>query len=313
MASSTTADHPAKKAGYWFSTFELQVADIKSNHFTHLYAGFAKVQYPIPPHQKNDDVIKFPDNSGRFESFSETVKGTNPRVKALLSIGGDEGPNISSAIASVARDAKLREAFINRSIQLARENKYDGLDLCWLYPSNAEQMHLFALLLEEWRQAINDEKAKQTNNYEKLLLTAAVFHQPVIHGTDGNNIDYPCQAISKYLDWINVLTIDFDTPSPSNSPGKTGPVDAWLSCGKAGIDDWIKREAPTENLVLGLPFHGYNHGNGDPNDIAAKVKEAFRGINLGGYFAWHLASDDNWTSQMQLPMHWLKRLIIGQV
>ncbi|KAG7945448.1 hypothetical protein I3843_15G152000 [Carya illinoinensis] len=250
----------AKKAGYWFSTSDLKVADIKSNLFTHLYAGFAKVQYPIPPHQKIDDVIKFPDNSGRFEYFSETVKRRNPRVKALLSIGG-EGPDISSAIASVAGDDKVCDAFIKRSIHLAREHNYDGLDLCWLYPSNAEQMDLFAKLLKAWRQEVNDEKAKHTYNYEKLLLTAAVLHHPAIPDTDGNNIDYPCQAISDYLDWINVLAIDFYTPT--NTPSNTGPVHAWLNpddinrCGKAGIEDWIEREVSTENLVLGLPFYGY--------------------------------------------------------
>ncbi|KAG6675657.1 hypothetical protein I3842_15G114300 [Carya illinoinensis] len=361
MASS--ASPVVVKAGYWFFGHDLnrKVAEIPSELFTHLYACFAEVD--------DDGRLIIPEPySEPFRDFTKTVRVRNPSVKTLLSIGG-EGPNISTAIASVARDDKLRDAFINRSIQLAREYNYDGLDLCWLYPSKADQEEQLASLLNEWRSALDLDFTKTKKPANKLLLTAAVFHHPGIPGKDGNiTFNYPIPAINKNLDWINVLAIDFYTPSPSNSSRETGPVHAWRNpkepnrCGSDGIRNWINGIGPNpvkidaQKLVLGLPFYGYqwtlvNHddhgffaaadpanaaaaarlefriiqekhinrnagrlvndhdeygasywhheaswiGFEDEHSIATKVKEAFRGNNLGGYFAWHLAADDdNW-------------------
>lgn len=98
-----------------------------------------------------------------------------------------------------------------------------------------------------------------------LLLTAAVFHHPIIPArtVDNNAAEfrYPIAALAN-LDRINILAIDFFTPS--NSPEKTGPVHAWNTdrsgspSGLDGIERWTENGAiPTNKFLLGLPFYGY--------------------------------------------------------
>ncbi|KAF5469580.1 hypothetical protein F2P56_013643 [Juglans regia] len=267
MASSPTGaadDAPVVKAGCWFSASGHSVNQIDPTLFTHLYAGFAVVnKTPL-----EDSVITFPPNNEYiFQTFPESVQphgNTHAhKVKALLSIGGpdsDETPNISEAIAYQVSDPNRRTTFIKKSIKLARKYNYDGLDLCWLYPSNGAYPNLladFILFLNEWRLNVNEDK-----NKPKLLLTATVFHHPVIPSIDGNDFSYPIEALSRNMDWINVLATDFYTPS--NSATKTGPVHAWLNpkeektCGSHGIGMWTEgSKIETKKLVLSLPFYGY--------------------------------------------------------
>lgn len=250
------------KAGYWFSASGHPAEQINSALFTHLYAGFAVVNR-IPINDEEHKVITFPLHYERiFQDFPNIVRRRNPAVKALLSIGG-EGPHISEAIAYAVSDRERRGRFIKESIKLARDFQYDGLDLCWLYPSKMEQSDQLRDLLFEWRPAL-DEEAK-TENRPALLLTAAVFHHPTISAAVDNNavnFQYPIRALSNNLDWINVLAIDFYTPS--NSPMQTGPVHAWryhddqTKSGLEGIRRWTEdRVIPTNKVVLGLPFYGH--------------------------------------------------------
>ncbi|KAF5469587.1 hypothetical protein F2P56_013649 [Juglans regia] len=340
MASSDSV----VKAGYWIfgRDFNRPVDAIPFELFTHLYAGFAEVN-------ANDGTVTIPEQySVQFRTFTDTVRVRSPQVKTLLSIGG-EGSNISPVVA----DENTRRTFISSSIDLARSYRFDGLDLCWLYPnSQTDNPENLSSLLQGWRTAAGS-----------LLLTATVFHHRAT-----TNFNYPIQAINEKLDWINVLAVDFYTPKSDSSPEHTGPVHAWRNpreqnkCGSEGIYNWINGIGPnpvkidTQKLVLGLPFYGYkwtltdshqhdffadaanpptpaaiafrniqadyinlnnagrlvndpdmfvasywHHdvtwiGFDDKHSIATKVKEAIRGYNLRGYFAWDLAADDdNWT------------------
>ncbi|KAF5469569.1 hypothetical protein F2P56_013633 [Juglans regia] len=240
------------KSGYWVCMPHcLPVAEIHSRLFTHLYAGFAVVH--------RDGGVTFPSTyKDQFQSFTRTVRKRSPQVKTLLSIGGDDHQG-SHNISVVVKDADKRAKLIKDSIDLARKFDFDGLDLCWQYPSPSDNGADLGSFLDEWRDAVKEDA--ETRSKPELLLTAAVFHHPVIPGTGGRFFYYPCEAISDNLDWINVLAIDFYTPT--NSSGETGPVQAWLNpkernrCGSAGIGNWISNGVATKQLVLGLPFHGY--------------------------------------------------------
>ncbi|KAG6628037.1 class V chitinase-like [Carya illinoinensis] len=297
------------KAGYWFCGPNFLIrppTDLPIELFTHLYAGFAEVN--------SDGSVTIPSSySDRFQDFTRTVRErSNRRVKTLLSIGG-EGYDISP----VAMDLNKRAKFIQTSISVARSFGFDGLDLCSLYPTPTPtpspqnvlpqpcppigqiivlpqscpqigqinvcpqqypqplQCSSLDILLGEWNQAVRNEAEG-----DRLLLTAAVFHHPVIPGKDGcNNFWYPCKAISDNLNWINVLAINFYTPS--NSPTLTGPVHAWSNhtdrnrCGRSGIEEWIKNGVPAKKLVLALPFSGYEWNLTNQNDENGLFAEAY--------------------------------------
>ncbi|XP_042963056.1 class V chitinase-like, partial [Carya illinoinensis] len=234
------------KAGYWFVGYDkIRLApDIPSELFTHLYAGFAVVD-------SDTGGVTFPTKyQEQFQTFPTTVRKRNPTLKALLSIGGP-----GSDISPVVRDGAKLARFIKDSIHLAWTFGYDGLDLYWLFPSPFDNCDNLINLLNPWRGAVSQD-AKNRNKLE-LLLTATVFH----HQANPN--------ISIFLDWINVLAIDFYTPS--NSPKETGPVHAWLHpkepnrCGSDGIRHWINSGVAANKLVFGLPFYGYEWKLIDPN------------------------------------------------
>ncbi|KAF5469585.1 hypothetical protein F2P56_013648 [Juglans regia] len=313
MAFSACTDSVVK-SGYWFfgRDFNWPVSKIPSELFTHLYAGFAKVD--------DDGTVStvLEQYSDQFRTFTDTVRVRCPQVKTLLSISGEGSP-----ISPVVADTEKRQTFIRTSIELAWDLGFDGLDLGWLYPSNDDQKDQLSHFLNEWRSAV-DKEVKKTVGIKPLLLTAAVFYHSV-----NNTFNYPIQAINEKLDWINVLAIDFYTPKSDSSPEETGPVHAWNTqpvpkarCGRVGIEEWIKNGIVTNKIdpvayrdvqkevelwrgiyetvydsnYIAVYWHEINGEKWIDYDDALCIFGRVRGArtrNLGGYFAWHLATDDD--------------------
>ncbi|XP_062158905.1 class V chitinase-like [Alnus glutinosa] len=233
------------KAAYWFSGSGLTVSGIDSTLFTHLFCAFADLN---PTTYK---VTISSSNLPQFSTFTQIVQQKNPSVKTLLSIGG--GNSSPSSFASMASQNSSRKSFIDSSIQLARNYSFHGLDLDWEYPSSATEMTNLGLLLTEWRAAI--AKDSTTTGKTALLLSAAFFYNSNYY-----TVNYPFQAISKSMDWINLMAYDFY--GPGWSPNVTGPPAALYNptsqvSGDTGIRNWIQAGVAAKKLVLGFPFYGY--------------------------------------------------------
>jgi chitinase len=253
------------KAAYWFSGSGLTVSGIDSTLFTHLFCAFADLD---PTTYK---VTISSSNLPQFSTFTQTVQQKNPSVKTLLSIGGGNSSPLS--FASMASQSSSRKSFIDSSIQLARNYSFHGLDLDWEYPSLATEMTNLGLLLTEWRAAIANEST--TTGETALLLSAAFFYNSNYY-----TVNYPFQAISNSMDWINLMAYDFY--GPGWSPNVTGPPAALYNptsqvSGDTGVRNWIQAGVAAKKLVLGFPFYGYawrlvnanNHGIFSPANGAA--------------------------------------------
>ncbi|KAK7329973.1 hypothetical protein VNO77_24156 [Canavalia gladiata] len=233
------------KGGYWFYGIGYPASNINSTLFTHLFCAFADVN-------PNSYQVTIPSsNQAQFSSFTQTVQQKNPSVKTLLSIGGG-GAN-SSIFSAMASQASTRKSFIDSSIKLARSNNFHGLDLDWEYPSTPTEMSNFGSLLTEWKKAVANESS--TSGKQALLLSAAVFRSSNYY-----SLNYPINAVSSSLDWLNVMAYDFY--GPLWFPNKTAPPSALYSVnnsvsGDAGIRDWIQSGLSPKKLVLGLPLYGY--------------------------------------------------------
>ncbi|KAJ7979635.1 Chitotriosidase-1 [Quillaja saponaria] len=244
------------KGGYWFPGSGLAVSSINSSLFTHLFCAFADLD------STTYKVTISSSNSAQFSTFTQTVQQKNPSVKTLLSIGG--GSANPTTFSSMASQSSTRKSFIDSSIQLARANNFHGLDLDWEYPSTATDMTNFGALLNEWRAAVANES--KTSGKTALLLSAAVFRS-----SDYYSVNYPIQAISNSLDWVNVMAYDFY--GPGWAPSMTAPPAALYNpptqiSGDAGITSWVQSGLAAKKLALGLPFYGWawrllnanNHG-----------------------------------------------------
>jgi chitinase len=267
------------KAVYWFPGSEFPVSSIDSTLFTHLFCAFADLN------STTYKVTISPTNAVQFSTFTQTVQQKNPSVKTLLSIGG--GGSSPSTFASMASQNSSRKSFIDSSIQLARNYSFHGLDLDWEYPSSATEMTNLGSLLTEWRAAI----AKESSNTNKtaLLLSGAFFYNSNYY-----TVNYPFQAISNTMDWINLMAYDFY--GPGWSPNMTGPPAALYNptsqvSGDTGVKNWIQAGVSPKKLVLGVPFYGYawrltnanNHGifspaNGAVTSISSDGSITYSGI-----------------------------------
>ncbi|KAF2313005.1 hypothetical protein GH714_008693 [Hevea brasiliensis] len=162
----------------------------------------------------------------------------------------------------MARTNQTRAIFINSTIEVARNYEFDGLDLDWEFPANDQEMFDFALLLEEWQQALDDDA--RTSAKPRLLLTSAVYYSSRFT-TYGDPRSYPAQAINSFLDWINPMCYDYHGAWENF----TGPNSALFATSNLstshGIGSWIEAGVPPEKLIMGLPLYGRTWKLKDPN------------------------------------------------
>ncbi|KAK7265128.1 hypothetical protein RJT34_32744 [Clitoria ternatea] len=236
------------KGGYWFPGSGFAVSNINSSLFTHLFCAFADLD------PSTYQVKISSSNSAQFSTFTQTVQQKNPSVKTLLSIGGG-GAN-PSTFSAMARQASTRKSFIDSSINLARANNFHGLDLDWEYPSSASDMSNFGSLITEWKSSVANEST--TSGKPPLLLVAALFYSSNYY-----SLNYPIQAISNSLNWVNIMAYDFY--GPLWYPNKTAPSAALYVVsnapnqvsGDTGVTAWIQAGLAPKKLALGVPFYGY--------------------------------------------------------
>lgn len=121
--------------------------------------------------------------------------------------------------AQMASESTSRDTFINSSISIARNGEFDGLVLQWFFPSSQEEMKDFETLLSSWHRAV----VKEAKDYytTKLLLVTTVSNLPYLQ----HNIKYQVDTMNQTLDWVNLITYDFYTPTSSrNFTGPSSPL-----------------------------------------------------------------------------------------
>ncbi|XP_059454582.1 class V chitinase-like [Corylus avellana] len=288
MASSTGTRHlPVVKAGFWYCRQAEQISISNCNasiYFTHLFCAYAEIS-------GTNYKVTIPDQyRDTFASFTDAARQRKSTIKTLISIGGvDSDP---ATFVSIIRNEGNRDAFIQSSIQQARENNFDGLHLswpCWKYQPTANDMQNLATFFRKWHEAVTADAAAE--NKEPLLLTATVSHKPHIDSSDSISASYPANAIKTHLDWINVRAYDFynalSSPSYTAPPAALHnaalpPNDVDFKSVETGITEWLKA-VPADKLVIGLPFVGYEWLLEDPvnHDLFDLAKGSAKGEGDG--------------------------------
>jgi chitinase len=189
---------------------------------------------------------------GYFHQLRE-LKKRYPHLKILISLEG--------AAAGFAEDAKPenRKAFVASCVDtfihgnfapgIHEPGIFDGFDIDWEYPQDADATN-FRALLEEFRKQMRAARPG-------LRLSIAVGHSP--HMLPGTNF----AGIAPLVDQIGVMNYDYTGPwskiTGFLAPLFTDPADPHRSNSiEKNIADYIAAGVPAEKLLMGVPFYGYS-------------------------------------------------------
>ncbi|KAL4707023.1 hypothetical protein ACJJTC_000450 [Scirpophaga incertulas] len=245
--------------GTWAARFpgvgKFTVNDVNTTLCTHLMYAFAGINEEGEMISL-DPQLDLSDNGGQdnFRKFT-ALKLKNPKLKTILSVGGwNEG---SRKYSKMAGNATLRANFIRTAMKVLLDCGFDGLDMDWEYPTARDTVY-GAADVDHFTQLLTE--LKYTFEPYGLLLTAAVAAVK-----NSASVFYDIPAISKYLDYINIMTYDLhgswdDVTGYNAALFRTKdeadtPLDS-LFIGQAAIEFWISAGAPRNKILMGVPGAG---------------------------------------------------------
>ncbi|XP_051891033.1 chitinase-3-like protein 1 [Pristis pectinata] len=167
---------------------------------THLIYAFAAIN-------EDNKIVTTENNDEAFYKSFNDLKKRNKKLKTLLAVGGWRFG--STRFNSMVTTQTTRAIFINSVVSFLRHHRFDGLELTWQYPgaegNPPENKELYSRLVKELKTTFIIE-AKQARK-PTLLLSASVAAGK--HNIDGS---YDVPLIAKHLDFIGVMTFDFNGP-----------------------------------------------------------------------------------------------------
>ncbi|XP_068454422.1 chitinase-3-like protein 1 [Clinocottus analis] len=227
------------------------VADIHPKQCTHVIYAFSDIshQHKLIPNCATDIQ--------RYQSFNG-LKIRNPLLKTLLAVGGLTFD--THKFSKMVSTQRKRARFIHSAIKLLRANGFDGLNLDWRHPGGAgsqpQDKQRFTQLCKELNEAFVAEGI--ATNRDRLIITASVSAEKAII-----DASYEVKQIARFLEFINVWTMDFHGPWESvtghHSPlyqGYQDTGDKIYSNIDYAMQYWHDQGAPTQKLLMGFGAYG---------------------------------------------------------
>ena len=166
-----------------------------------------------------------------------------------------------------------------------------GLDIDWEYPARPgpgishapADRENFSLLLEELRARLDRLGRKHRRHY---LLTIAAADGEAASGLQ-------LQRIAAVLDWINLMTYDFNGSGTATTGHHAGLRASALAVPGSrdavrAVDEFLAGGVPAHKLNLGLAFYGRRFG-----DVVADHDGLYqRYASDGGYVSWRQIERD---------------------
>ncbi|XP_074098334.1 chitinase 7 [Cotesia typhae] len=278
--------------------------DIDPSLCTHVVYSFATL--------KNYLLVEGNEKDPEMYERLIALREKNPDLKVLLAIGGWAFG--STPFKELTSNTFRMNQFVYEAIEFLREYKFNGLDVDWEYPRGTDDKAAYVNLLKELRLAFEGE-AKDSGQ-PKLILSAAV---PASFEAIAAGYDVP--EISKYLDFINVMTYDFhghwERQVGHNSP--LHPLESATSYQKKltvdySAREWVKQGAPKEKLMIGMPTYGRSFTLVDKDKFDIGAPASGGGVpgnftNESGFLSYYevcsFLNEDNttlvWDSEQQVP------------
>lgn len=226
----------------------IDVSNMRYDKCTHWMYSF------VYPADGNGNIGTVPSASKLETMVTKAHAGGS---KVFLAIGGwMDGDD--SKFETLASKPDARTRFCEQALSLVNQYDLDGIDMDWEYPDVGASAQNCALLMTELADTLH--------KYDKELsmaICASEYKAAAI-------LDEVVEA----LDFMNLMTYD---------GGNHGTMEQFNDA----IDYWIKRGAPKEKLIPGLPFYGRNSSNGAiayKTIVAADPAYAYKNTYQGYYY-----------------------------
>ncbi|KAJ1920015.1 hypothetical protein IWQ60_007098 [Tieghemiomyces parasiticus] len=318
--------HHNKKVVAYYSSWNIYdrkylPTDLPVEQLTHVNYAFANIANgEIALGDPWADVeIQHPGNPGGADFAGSInlltnpqgpVRSRNPNLKVLIAIGGWTW---SSQFAEVSRTDDSRRRFARSVGHFVRRYNFDGVDIDWEFPvvgglagdgPRPEEAQNFVALL----QTLRDELAAAgAGRPSPLLLTAATSASPRTYR------HYKFQEMSQWVDFLNVMTYDFQGPGWSKqtghhsclTPAANDPtLSIWTS-----INEYLAAGVPPPKLVLGIGFYGRGFASVQAtHDNPSGLFVGFRGLPPGsweeGVFDYRHLRTDHLTDRSSFQRYW---------
>ncbi|KAF5303798.1 hypothetical protein FQR65_LT08134 [Abscondita terminalis] len=272
--------------------------DIDSNLCTHIVYGFAVLDYENLVVRAHDSWADFDNNF-----YSRVVAYKKKGKKVVLALGG-WNDSLGDKYSRLVNNPSARQRFIKHVLEFLAKYDFDGLDLDWEYPKCWQvdckkgpdsDKPAFAAFVKELKEAFAPKG---------YLLSAAVSPNKLVIDSG-----YDVPAMSKYLDWIAVMTYDYhgqwDKQTGHVAPFYVHPDDevAYFNTNYT-INYWISSGASRRKIVLGMPLYGQsfqleNAANNGLNAKAPGPGQAGEFTRAAGFLAYyeicHKIKNEGWT------------------
>ncbi|KLO18245.1 hypothetical protein SCHPADRAFT_820108 [Schizopora paradoxa] len=237
-----------------------QPTDINPTPLTHILYAFADIQ--------SDGTIvltdSYADEQKHFPGDSWDEPGNNlygclkqmyllklaqRNLKVLLSIGGWTYSQDNHF--AFVTDATQRATFVSSALELIEDYGFDGIDLDFEYPANADQGQGFADLLTSLRTAF-DQLASQKGDTTPYELTAAV---PAGYA---NYINLVVSQMNSALSYWNLMAYDYAGSwlnFTDNQANVYGGVRTNVSTDRA-FKWYTANGASAAKINMGIPLYG---------------------------------------------------------
>lgn len=199
-----------------------------------------------------------------FARLRDSLRQRNPEIKLLISVGGWGADGFSD----VALTGASRRQFARSAAALLLKQHADGLDVDWEYPGHHESgiksrnadRGDFTALLSTLRSAFDRASAQHPGAPRHLLLTAAL--------ADSEYVDHvQLAAVARQLDWINLMTYDFNnslTPTTGNHAGlfrSAASHDTHDRNTDRAVHQLLDAGVPAGKIVIGAAFYARAFGD----------------------------------------------------
>ena len=208
----------------------------------------------------NGNVITVPGVINGLKS----LRKRKPSLKVVISIGGW---SLSWNISKILKDMTLRQNFINSVLKLAQDPDIGGIDIDWEYPQLNKGLSFnyvdptdpqnLAATLQALRTGLDNMGRKD------FLLMAAIGADPAVISLYKDSI--------QYLNYVSLMTYDFDSGSWSNTGGyhtclyksssdikNYTPNGFWTD---AAVKNMLALGCPASKVLIGSPMYARGFSN----------------------------------------------------